>query len=99
MLHISPHVFNVFLSLMKDHSIFSNNLNVLQMPVKVQLAITFYHMGHYGNGASINDIAQISGCCEGSVKNYMEHCLKAIKSLQSILVQKLMPEEKEIENR
>jgi hypothetical protein len=65
MLRISPTVFEVLLHLIKEHPVFSNNSNVPQKPVKVQLAITLYRMGRYGNGASLEDIAQIAGSSEG----------------------------------
>ena len=56
-------------------------------------------MGRYGNGASVKDIARIVGISKGSVENYMDHCLVAIESLHDIFVQKLTPEEKEVEKQ
>ena len=57
MLHVSPHIFDIVLSLIEHHPVFQNNSNRPQVPVEVQLAVTLYRMGHYGNGASIQDIA------------------------------------------
>ena len=83
----------------KDHPVFTNNLNVPQTPVEVQLAVTLYHMGCFRNGASIKDIAQTAGCSEGSVENYTEQCFSAIESLHDVFVRKLTPAKKEIEKR
>jgi len=58
MLRVSPHVFDFILTLIKDHPVFFNNSHVPQTPVDVQLAVTLYCMGHFGNGASLEDIAQ-----------------------------------------
>ncbi|KIK14034.1 hypothetical protein PISMIDRAFT_117742 [Pisolithus microcarpus 441] len=68
MLHVSPTVFEVILDLIQDHPVFSNNSNNPQTPVKTQLAVTLFHMGHYGNGASLEDIARQAGISEGSEK-------------------------------
>ncbi|KAJ6616864.1 hypothetical protein B0H10DRAFT_1798595 [Mycena sp. CBHHK59/15] len=56
MLRVSPMVFAVILELIQDHTIFTNNSNVPQTPVDVQLAVTLYRLGHYGNAASLEDI-------------------------------------------
>ena len=99
MLRVSPHVFQTILSLIQHHPVFTNHSNVAQAPVEVQLAVTLYRMGRYGNGASIQDIARVAGCSEGSVENYTAHCFDAIESLQQIFVRKLTQEEKEWEKQ
>jgi len=38
-----------------------NNSNHPQELVKVQLGVTLYRMGQYGNGASLKDIAHVAG--------------------------------------
>jgi hypothetical protein len=81
MLRVSPYVFHTILSLIKYHPIFTNTSNVPQAPVEVQLAIMLYCFGCYGSGASLEDIARVAGCCEGSVENYTHHCFAAIESL------------------
>ena len=68
MLHVSPQVFQALLCLIEDHAVFQNNSNNCQTPVEIQLAVTLYHMGHFGNGASLEDIARGSGGSEGSVE-------------------------------
>jgi len=97
MLRVSPHVFDFILTLIKDHPVFFNNSHVLQTPVDVQLAITLYHMGRFGNGASLEDIAWTAGCSEGSVEEFTDHCFGAIESLHDMFVRPLTDEKKEKE--
>ena len=69
MLCVSPIVFQVLLDLIQEHPIFCNHSNNPQTPDQTQLAVTLYHMGCYGNGASLEDIARIAiaGISEGSL--------------------------------
>lgn len=97
MLRVSPHVFEFLYTLIKDHPVFTNNSNNPQAPVDVQLAVTLYCMGRYGNGASLEDIARVAGCSEGAVELFTERCFDAIKSFHDIFVRPLTPEEKEQE--
>ena len=99
MLWVSPLVFNILLSLIWDHPVFQNNSAILQTQVEVQLAVTLYQMGQNGNGASIEDIAQVARCSIGSVENFTQWCFNAIKSLHDIFIWRLTPEEKEIEKQ
>ena len=71
MLRASPTVFQVLRDLIQEHPIFCNHSNNPQTPVQTQLAVTLYHMGRYGNGASLEDIAQIAGISEGSLCSAM----------------------------
>src|ERR1700678_4525523 len=97
MLRVSPFVFEFMLCLIKDHPIFSNNSNNPQAPVDVQLAVTLYRMGRFGNGASLEDIARIAGCSEGAVEKFTDRCFEAIESLHDIFVRRLTSAEKEKE--
>lgn len=97
MLRISPTVFNNLLSLIENHPIFKSENNHGQAAVELQLAVTLYRMGRYGNGASVEDVARMSGCSEGSVENYTCRCFTAILSLHDQFVRPLTPEEKEVE--
>jgi hypothetical protein len=97
MLRVSPDVFLVLLDLIEDHPIFQNDSNNAQAPVQVQLAVTLYRMGHYGNGASLEDIARFAGVSEGSVENFTEQCFTAIESLHDAFVRLPTREEKEAE--
>jgi hypothetical protein len=97
MLCVSPHVFNFILDLIKDHPVFQNNSNTPQAPIHVQLAVTLYHVGHFGNGACLEDIAWDAGYSEGAVEMFIDRCFEAIKSLHDLFVQPLTVEEKEKE--
>jgi hypothetical protein len=96
-LRVTPQVFFVILSLIEDHPVFSNDSNHGQTSVETQLAVTLYRMGCYGNGASVEEVARMAGCSEGSVENYTERCLLAIEGLHNLFVRKLTNQEKEIE--
>jgi len=97
MLHVSPCVFEFILDLIKDHKVFHNNSNIPQTPVDIQLAVTLYCMGCFGNGASLEDIAHHAGYSEGAIEKFMHHCFEAIESLHDIFVQPITAEEKEKE--
>ena len=99
MLRVSPLVFQKILEHIKFHEVFANSLNTSQAAVEMQLAVTLYRMGQYGNEASIQDVACFAGCSEGSVLNFTEHCLTAIASLLPKFVQQLTLEEKEQEKQ
>lgn len=84
---------------MKDHPVFHNNSTQEQIPVDYQLAITLYRMGRFGNGASIEDIANIAGISEGGVLRCTRHCFDAIDALHDIFVRPLSNDEKEAQKR
>ena len=94
---VSPKVFETLCGLIEGHEVFHSESNVGQAPVELQLAVTLFHMGRFGNGASVVDIAWIAGCSEGTVENYTSRCITAILSLHNRFVWKLTPEEKEKE--
>jgi hypothetical protein len=97
MLRVSPYVFEVILDLIEDHEVFSNNSNIPQTPVDQQLAVALYGLGRYGNAASLEDVARVAGCSEGSVENFTNRVFTAIESLHDAFVRPLTPEEKETE--
>ena len=83
---------HILLELIQDHAVFMSDGDAAsgsaQTPVEIQLAVTLYRMGRYGNGASVMDVANWAGVSEGSVLNYTKRCLKAIESLQQTFVRK-----------
>lgn len=97
MLRITPGAFYHVLSLIQNHAIFTSRAPRPQAPVEIQLAVTLYRAGRYGNGASVEDVARIAGISEGSVLKYSERCMKAIMSLESEAIRQLTEEEKETE--
>ncbi|KAG2064101.1 hypothetical protein BDR04DRAFT_968895, partial [Suillus decipiens] len=54
---IDADVFAELTNLIQGHPIFHNNLNNLQLPVTVQLAVFLNGIGHYGNAATTKDIS------------------------------------------
>lgn len=98
-LRVSPYIFEVLHQLIKDHPVFQNNSHSAQAPVNLQLAVTLYQMGRYGNAATVQDIAQDAGISKGSVELYTKHCFEAIESLHDMFVCPLTEEEKEREKQ
>src|SRR5258708_5001700 len=72
-LHISPHTFDVLVSLIQDSPHFHNNSQNEQMSVPSQLAIALFHFSHIGSAASVDAIAQWAGCSAGAVINSTSH--------------------------
>ncbi|RXW14818.1 hypothetical protein EST38_g11040 [Candolleomyces aberdarensis] len=97
MLRVSPIVFDFVLACIKDHPVFTNQSNVPQTPVDVQLAVTLYRMGRYGNAASVSDIARNCGLSVGSVEHFTDRCFTAIEALHDQFVKPLSSNEKEVE--
>jgi hypothetical protein len=97
MLCIFPYVFEFLLDLINDHKVFQNNSNIPQTPVEVQLAVTLYRMGWFGNGACLEDVAWHAGYSEGAIEAFTDFCFMAIESLHDIFVQPITAEEKEKE--
>lgn len=97
MLWLTPIAFHHVLSLIKDHPVFISRSSRPQAPVELQLAVTLYQAGHYGNGSSVTDVARIAGILEGSVLNFSEQCKTAILSLEGQATRKPTSDEKEKE--
>ena len=89
MLHVSLHVFQALLCLIEGHPVFQNNSNNCQTAVKIQLAVTLYHMCCFGNGASLEHVARVSGSFEGSIEMFFRKCPKAIEDLCDLFVRPL----------
>ncbi|OCH88217.1 hypothetical protein OBBRIDRAFT_734867, partial [Obba rivulosa] len=66
---IPPCVFDELVKILHPHSIFHNQFNHAQLSVNIQLAIFLYCAGHYGNAASVADIADWAGVSKGTVVN------------------------------
>lgn len=97
MLRVSPQVFYVILRCIENHPVFTNNSHVPQAPVDLQLAVTLFRMGRFGNAASLEDIAREAGCSEGAVELFTRRCFDAIESLHDTFVRPLTEAEKEVE--
>ncbi|KIK19891.1 hypothetical protein PISMIDRAFT_106775 [Pisolithus microcarpus 441] len=68
-LRVDPDVFTKLVERVELHPVFSNNSNNQQLPVAVQLAIFLNGVGHYGNSATTEDIAEWAGVSLGTVYN------------------------------
>lgn len=95
MLRVSPHVFETILGMIENSSIFQNNSNNPQRPMKIQLAVTLYRMGRFGNGSLVEDIARVAGISEGAVELFTKRVQIALMSLHDIFVCPLTEQEKE----
>ncbi|KDQ05720.1 hypothetical protein BOTBODRAFT_122327 [Botryobasidium botryosum FD-172 SS1] len=75
MLRVTPELFHTILELIGSHPVFTTRGNRPQLPVEMQLAVTLYWLGRYGNRASVFDVARMAGVSEGSKeieKNWVE---------------------------
>jgi hypothetical protein len=99
LLRVLPLVFNVILELIKDHPVFHNNSNALQIPVDIQLSVALYRLGRYGNAASVEDVARVAGIGVGTVQLVTDRCFEVIESLHDQFICKLTPAEKEKEKQ
>ena len=77
-LRVDPEVFTNLVQKIENHPIFINNSNNPQLPIPVQLSIFLNGVGHYGNGAATDDIAEWAGVSVGTVYNCYRHVMVAI---------------------
>jgi len=97
MLRVTPESFQFILQLIQDHPIFTTTSHRPQTPVEIQLAVTLFRMGRYGNGASVKDIARTAGISEGAVERFTDRCFEAIHSHHDEFIRPLTEAEKERE--
>jgi hypothetical protein len=64
--------------MIENHAMFGSDH---QLPCEIQLAIFLNRAGHYGNAATIQDIANWAGILVGSIYNCTNHVMIAIASL------------------
>lgn len=76
-LHASPETFDVLLAKIEGHPIFQNASPNEQLAVDRQLAIALFWFGHFGNGASVESVAQWAGCSAGMVVNATRRIIEA----------------------
>ncbi|KAG1908666.1 uncharacterized protein F5891DRAFT_1180201 [Suillus fuscotomentosus] len=68
-LRVSPAVFDKLIEHIQPHAIFYNNSNNPQLPIPIQLAIFLNGIGHYGNAATMQDLAEWAGVSIRTVYN------------------------------
>lgn len=66
-LQVSPYTFDQVVAWLASDHVFHNKSEYMQMPVKEQVTIMLYQIGHYGNSASLQEIANCAGCRKGTV--------------------------------
>jgi hypothetical protein len=93
---VDPPTFDGILEKIHDHHIFSNNSNLLQLPVDTQLAIFLFRAGHYGNAASLEAIGHWAGISLGTVVNLTNHVMVALLALHDELIRLPTSKEKEV---
>lgn len=94
-LRVDPQTFHALVERIEEHPIFYNNSNIAQAPPKVQLAIFLNRVGHYGNSASPEDIAQWAGGSAGWIDKCTNRVMVAILSLHDEAIHLPTAEEKE----
>jgi hypothetical protein len=77
-LRVTPHTFDQILEKINNDPIFTNASQNPQMPIEEQLAITLYRFGHFGNAASLDDVAKWSGYAKGTVLLATQRAMTAI---------------------
>ncbi|EFP89235.1 uncharacterized protein PGTG_15076 [Puccinia graminis f. sp. tritici CRL 75-36-700-3] len=83
---MSQDSFYQLLDLIKDNSVFHNNSNVPQRPVRDQLMVTLRQTGMSGNGSSVGVLARFFRILEGTVILYCSRVVEAILALESTYV-------------
>jgi hypothetical protein len=97
-LRITPQTFDALLAAISDDPIFTNNSeSAEQVAIQFQLAVTFYHLGHYGNSASLVEVGLWAGIGWGTVDLYTHCIITAIcrDRFRRAAIQWPTPEEKE----
>jgi len=80
-LRVDPSTFHALLAMIEDQPIFYNNSNIPQASPNVQLAIFLNCIGHYGNAASPEDLAQWAGGSAGWIEKCTNHVMVAVLAL------------------
>jgi hypothetical protein len=75
---VSPAIFDKLVEHIQPHTIFYNNSNNPQLPVPIQLAIFLNGIGHYGNAAMMQDLAEWAGVSVGTIYNCFKQVMIAI---------------------
>lgn len=98
-IRVDPSTFDELLKLIQNHPIFYNNSNIPQVPVPLQLAVFLNRAGHYGNGASPDDIGQWAGISTGCVVRCTNRVMVALSALHDEAIHLPTAEEKESAKR
>ncbi|KAK9321370.1 hypothetical protein V1517DRAFT_175131 [Lipomyces orientalis] len=96
-LRVYPETFDGLVTLLKEAPVFLSMTGYNATSVEMHLAILLYRLGHYGNGASIEEVASWAGVGAGTVDCITKRTLFAIFQidLESSAVRWPTPEERE----
>ena len=71
---------------MEFHPVYQNNSTVFQAPVPLQLLLTLYRLGCFGNGVSFGKVARRFGVSEGAASIFTDRTIIVILWLERTLV-------------
>jgi hypothetical protein len=98
-LRVTFPVFVKIVEHIQDHPIFHNNSNRPQLPVQIQLAIFLNAAGHYGNAATLQDMAEWAGVFVGTVHNCYKRVMIAIQSHHDSMIHFDLTQQKDREEK
>jgi hypothetical protein len=78
---VKPATFDELVRRLSFSPEFQNDSNNPQIEVRAQVAIALYRLGHYGNGASVVEVADWAGVAVGSVVNCTRRVILAVLEL------------------
>lgn len=81
---VEKHIFYLLLDLIKNDDIFNGKNSCHQFPVIIQLLITLYRLGCYGEGSSITKVAMLFGISDGgTIDSITKRVFNAILKLKN----------------
>lgn len=93
---MSRSAFELLRGLVGNHSVHRNKSVCIQTDVTLQLIVTLYRFGCYGNSVSLGKVARRFGMSEGAVHRCTDRTIVAILSLEKDFVQWPSADEKEV---
>ena len=85
-IRMSRSAFDRLLDLIQLHNAYHNNSSHAQYPVQLQLLLTLYRLGCFGNGVSTGKVARRFGVSEGAARLFTHRTIVAILSPEKSLV-------------
>jgi hypothetical protein len=77
-LRVSPYAFDRIVQKISNDPIFFNQSNNPQIPIEDQLSILLYRLGHHGNAAGLQKVANWAGAGKGTVTLATRRVMTAI---------------------
>ncbi|EGN98268.1 hypothetical protein SERLA73DRAFT_15263, partial [Serpula lacrymans var. lacrymans S7.3] len=92
---LRPMTFDLIVTLIENHQIFHNSSNSPQYPTALQLGIFLVRVGHYGNAALCNEVAEWAGVSVSTVVLSTKWVALALMSLHNMAMCRLTDDEKQ----